>query len=252
MAKIKTLKDYNDEIIYPQSTTRAIVNAEGINLDTLHSKFVMTEQITNIEDIDERYETQNNKVTIVNNTSTDEKYPSAKAVYDAIIANKELGIKLEVVTALPTTGDSKIIYLISNNSNETQNIYDEYIYTNGWEKIGTTKVDLSNYATKDEIPTSDSFIVTGAIDLTTTEQTVSLGFTPRCVIVNSGATRVGNMNLHATMMVTTERPTYTYNGGNGTTDGYIKIVENGFIHKASSFMGDGESYGTGYRYVAFR
>lgn len=84
MAKIKTLKDYNDEIIYPQSTTRAIVNAEGVNLDTLHSKFVMMEQISEIEDIDTEYESIANKTTIINNASTDTQYPSAKAVYDFI------------------------------------------------------------------------------------------------------------------------------------------------------------------------
>ncbi len=91
MAKIKTLKDYNDEIIYPQSTTRAIVNAEGVNLDTLHSKFVMMEQISEIEDIDNNYENTLNKVTVIDNTSTDEKYPSAKAVYN-FINNIDLNI----------------------------------------------------------------------------------------------------------------------------------------------------------------
>ena len=169
MAKIKTLKDYNDEIIYPQSTTRAIVNAEGVNLDTLHSKFVMMEQISEIEDINNEYENTINKVTSIDNTSTDSQYPSAKAVYDAIIANKEIGIKLEIVTALPEIGDSKIIYLINNNSNEEQNIYDEYIYTNGWEKIGTTKVDLSNYATKNEIPTATSQLTNDSNFITSNE-----------------------------------------------------------------------------------
>ena len=94
MAKIKTLKDYNDEIIYPQSTTRAIVNAEGVNLDTLHSKFVMTEQVTEIEEVDDYYEIRNNKITTINSTSNDENYPSAKAVYDFGMTIKNESIEI--------------------------------------------------------------------------------------------------------------------------------------------------------------
>lgn len=47
-------------------------------------------------------------------------------------------------------GEKGKIYLISNEGTENQNVYDEYVWTNGvWEKIGTTKVDLTDYATKD-------------------------------------------------------------------------------------------------------
>lgn len=55
------------------------------------------------------------------------------------------GITYSVVTALPTTGEAGVIYLISNNGSNP-NIYDEYIYVNGnFEKIGTTDIDLSGY-----------------------------------------------------------------------------------------------------------
>lgn len=55
------------------------------------------------------------------------------------------GISFEIVTSLPTTGNTGTIYLVSNSGTGT-NIYDEYIYVNSkWEKIGTTDVDLSNY-----------------------------------------------------------------------------------------------------------
>lgn len=46
--------------------------------------------------------------------------------------------KLEVVQTLPITGDTGTIYLVPNGGT-TPNIYDEYIYNNGWEKIGTTE-----------------------------------------------------------------------------------------------------------------
>lgn len=61
------------------------------------------------------------------------------------------GITYEVVQTLPATGAVGTIYLISN-SGTNPNIYDEYIYVNnGFEKIGTTDVDLTNYWSKTEL-----------------------------------------------------------------------------------------------------
>lgn len=57
----------------------------------------------------------------------------------------------EVVDELPT-GDIKtnVIYLVPTQSSGIDNVYDEYIYVNNdWEKIGTTALDLSQYATKE-------------------------------------------------------------------------------------------------------
>lgn len=63
------------------------------------------------------------------------------------------GLKLEVVTNLPTTNiSSNTIYLKPLDSAKENNIYEEYIYINSkWETIGTTAVDLSNYALKTDI-----------------------------------------------------------------------------------------------------
>ena len=58
--------------------------------------------------------------------------------------------KIEVVDSLPAEGDSATIYLLKV-SEEAGNLYEEYIYSNGaWEKLGPM-VDLSGYATKDEM-----------------------------------------------------------------------------------------------------
>lgn len=55
------------------------------------------------------------------------------------------GITYEIVQSLPASGDPGVIYLLSN-SGTSPNVYDEYIYVNnGFEKIGTTDVDLTNY-----------------------------------------------------------------------------------------------------------
>ena len=67
-------------------------------------------------------------------------------------------LKLEVVTNLPTTNiSSNTIYLKPLDSAKENNIYEEYIYINSkWETIGTTAVDLSNYALKADIPKKTS------------------------------------------------------------------------------------------------
>lgn len=55
-------------------------------------------------------------------------------------------LNLTVVEELPASGDSTTIYLMAKETSEEQNVYDEYVYVNGtWEKIGDTKIDLSNY-----------------------------------------------------------------------------------------------------------
>ncbi len=56
-----------------------------------------------------------------------------------------------VVGTLPATGESGKIYLVANSGTGT-NRYDEYIWVEArWEKIGTTEIDLSGYAKKQDI-----------------------------------------------------------------------------------------------------
>ena len=59
---------------------------------------------------------------------------------------------IEVVNSLPISEISTTtIYLLRNSGDETGNLYDEYIYTTQWEKLGTQTVDLSNYPTINEM-----------------------------------------------------------------------------------------------------
>lgn len=65
-------------------------------------------------------------------------------------------IDIEVVQTLPTTDISTTtIYLLPKQTAGTDDVYDEYINTtgtsSGWELIGSTQVDLSNYYTKSEV-----------------------------------------------------------------------------------------------------
>ena len=64
-------------------------------------------------------------------------------------------IKFIIVQTLPTENiDETAIYLKASNDPQSQNAYDEYIYTKGnWECIGTAsvKVDLSEYDKTTEV-----------------------------------------------------------------------------------------------------
>ena len=59
----------------------------------------------------------------------------------------------EIVQTLPVSDiDPSVIYLVLSEEAQEENIYDEYIYVNdAWELIGTTKIDLSDYITTEEL-----------------------------------------------------------------------------------------------------
>lgn len=47
--------------------------------------------------------------------------------------------------------EEKVFYF-EKSSEESENLYDEYVYFNGaWEKIGSNKIELDNYFTKEEV-----------------------------------------------------------------------------------------------------
>lgn len=57
-------------------------------------------------------------------------------------------IKTQIVNSLPSTGATDTIYFVPNNSGESENLYNEYLYiNNAWERVDS-KIDLSNYIQK--------------------------------------------------------------------------------------------------------
>lgn len=65
-------------------------------------------------------------------------------------------LNILVVQSLPVSDISTTtIYLVPKSTPDTQDVYDEYINldgtSSGWEHIGSTQIDLSNYYTKTEI-----------------------------------------------------------------------------------------------------
>ena len=79
---------------------------------------------------------------------------SGKAVYDyvtAAIADIS-GFHAEIVSELPETGKTNILYLVAKSEAASGDGYDEYLYINGaWERVGSTDIDLSGYVQASEM-----------------------------------------------------------------------------------------------------
>lgn len=91
--------------------------------------------------------------TAVSDLNNDSGYQTASDVSSAIATAIAgiTGIKFEIVSTLPATGDAGTIYLISHGGSGTD-IYDEYVYVNNaWEQIGTTAADFTNVAYYDSV-----------------------------------------------------------------------------------------------------
>lgn len=79
--------------------------------------------------------------------------------------------KFEKAESLEDVTEENVIYLIPNEESKEDNIFDEYLLVDGVpELIGSTAIDLSGYALKEEIPTvpeklpnPNSLTFTGAV-----------------------------------------------------------------------------------------
>lgn len=74
-------------------------------------------------------------------------------------------LKRSIVEALPEVGeaDANTIYMVGAGDGSQDSVYEEYMLINdGFEKIGSSEVDLTNYATKDYVDTAESDAVATA------------------------------------------------------------------------------------------
>lgn len=96
-----------------------------------------------------------NKVTVKIDSTV-----ATKTYVNDAIANIST-FSVTIVTELPATGQSNIIYFLG-----TQAPYTEYMWINGaWEVIGSTSTDLSNYYTKSQVDSKISPLVTDVTNL---------------------------------------------------------------------------------------
>ena len=90
---------------------------------------------------------------------------ATKSYVEQVVAGIETGaLKRRVVSSLPTTGiDENTIYMVAN-SGSGNDVYDEYLYVNNkWERIGSSAVDLIDYATKSYVDNAVSGIEIGDV-----------------------------------------------------------------------------------------
>lgn len=124
-----------------------VEKVEGKNLSSNDFTDDLKTKLENIED-------GANKIAKISELENDVNFKTEAEIQSLI--NNSTKLKKEVVTSLPSTGKEDIIYLIKNKSDEN-NVYTEYLWIGGkWEIIGDTKVDLTDYAKKSEIPTKVS------------------------------------------------------------------------------------------------
>ena len=96
-----------------------------------------------------------NKVTVKIDSTV-----ATKTYVNDAIANIST-FSVTIVTELPATGQSNIIYFLG-----TQAPYTEYMWINGaWEVIGSTSTDLSNYYTKSQVDNKISPLTTDITNL---------------------------------------------------------------------------------------
>lgn len=87
-------------------------------------------------------------------SSTNDNAAGSKAVYDFVASAiaSVAGFHAEIVSALPQTGETNILYLVPKASAAGGNGYDEYLYISGaWELIGSADIDLSGYVQASEM-----------------------------------------------------------------------------------------------------
>lgn len=130
-------------------------------------------------------------------------------------------INFVVVAELPTTGISTTtIYLVPSDDPQSENTYDEYINLNGtvsgWEKIGSTDIDLSGYYTSAEV---DDLLADKAdvSDIpTVNDGTLTIqqnGDTKGTFTANQSGNSTVNIEIPTTDIQTAVDEFETYNGG---------------------------------------
>lgn len=88
--------------------------------------------------------------TKLSQLENDKNYVDITKVNELIL--QASGLKKEVYDTLPVQGKDNVLYLIKDSKGKENNIYLEYLWVdNKFELIGSTDVDLSQYAKKNEL-----------------------------------------------------------------------------------------------------
>ena len=231
MANIKTLKDSNNEIVYPQTVTSAIFSSDGKILEAiLNAKM----------DADKAY--------------------TKEEINTMIGALSSLKISvLQEGEDLPAVGSTDTIYLKKKTTSQTQNAYDEYIYLeNGtYEKIGDTEIDLTSYLKTTDADTkyaklekySDTTINIGrksgtTVGLKSVAEGVATTASGNYSHAEGNSTSATGICCHAEGRVTTASGKYSHAEGSNTTASGDYSHAEGDGTKANGYCSHAEGNGT--------
>ena len=184
--KIKSTIDSKDATTLQQAKSYA--NGLGANYDpagTAQTKVNALEKgqvTTNKNDIATLKTGKADKSTTLAGYGISDAYTKGQtdsAIKSAIANSGHL--KRTIVTQLPeaSAADEHTIYMIKKSSPDGTNAYDEYMVVNEsgtkkLEKVGDSKVDLTNYATKTEVQTAKSQAISTASGDATTKSNNAL------------------------------------------------------------------------------
>lgn len=132
--------------VYDTNNDGSVDNAKKVNNHTVESDVPANAKFTDTIPDTSNFITVNVN-NLLNYYLKNETY--SKQEVNTIVGNLQQ-FHYEVVNALPATGATNILYLVPKTASQTNNVYDEYVYSNGWEKIGDTQIDLTNYIQKDQ------------------------------------------------------------------------------------------------------
>lgn len=137
--KLAGLENYNDEEL------RGLISQAG-KIDVI--KVNGTAQTVTNKTVEISVPTNNNQLAngAGYQTASDVNTLIADAIGDI------QGISISIVTSLPTTGETGVLYFVKNEEGKNPNSYDEYIWLgDSYEKIGAIDLDLTEYLKSSEV-----------------------------------------------------------------------------------------------------
>ena len=168
--KIKALIDTKDTAILQQSKSYSDSLAD--NYDPAGQAATLVEALengqvaTNKNDIATLKTGKADKATTLDGYGITDAYTKSQtdSAISAAVANAD-HLKREIVEDLPDVGeaDEHTIYMVGSGTGSQDSVYEEYMLINGgFEKIGSSQVDLTNYALKTYVDQAESDAVATA------------------------------------------------------------------------------------------
>lgn len=137
----------NNSIVFTFTNNDGVTQSLSLPTATTRRSGLMS--VANKRKLD-NIQSEANKVTKLSELENDKTFKTELEIQQMI--SNASSLKKEVVTSLPQTGKDDVIYLVQDPKGKDNNNYLEYLWLNGkYELIGSTQVDLSGYAKKDEI-----------------------------------------------------------------------------------------------------